>query len=127
MELARAEPAAAAGESTIQVHDTAPHLCRLAPIPVADGERWAYATLHVTVEELTRSTRDVLEVRVDGSRVGKLTPKMSTDVLPAVRFLADEGRIAAVRLLVSGNRAAITARLYVARAHQLADRWFDEV
>lgn len=70
---------------------------------------------------------DVVEVRVDGERVGKLTPKMSGDVLPAVRFLTDRGRVAAARLLVSGNRAAVTVMLYVLRAHQLDDRWFDEV
>jgi collagen type III alpha len=114
-------------ESTIQVHDIASHLDRLAAIPGTDGGRWVYATLHHVIEQLARSTRDIVEVRVNGECVGKLTPKMSGDVLPAVRFLAERGRVAAARLLVSGNRAAVTARLYVARAHQLDDHWFDEV
>lgn len=113
--------------STVQVHDTAPHLDQLAMIPAAEGERWVYATLHHVTEQLPRSTRNVVEVRVDGERVGKLTPKMSGDVLPAVRFLADRGRLAAARVLVSGNRAAVTVTLYVVRAHQLDDLWFDEV
>jgi hypothetical protein len=113
--------------SMIQVHDTAPHLDRLAAIPGTVGERWVYATLHHAIEQLARSTRDIVEVRVDGERVGKLTPKMSGDVLPGVQFLADRGRVAAARLLVSGNRAAVTVRLYVARAYQLDDNWFDEV
>jgi collagen type III alpha len=113
--------------STMQVHDTAPHLDRLATIPALNGERWVHATLHHLTEQLPRSTRDVVEVRVDGERVGKLTPKMSGDVLPAVRFLTDRGRVATARLLVSGNRAAVTVTLYVVRAHQLDDRWFDEV
>jgi hypothetical protein len=86
-----------------------------------------YATLHHAIEQLARSTRDIVEVRVNGERVGKLTPKMSGEVLPAMQFLADRGRVAAARLLVSGNRAAVTVRLYVARAHQLDDHWFDEV
>jgi hypothetical protein len=113
--------------STIQVHNTAPHLDRLASIPGVDGERWVYATLCHVVEQLARSTRDIVEVRVDGGRLGKLTPKMSGEVLPAVQFFAERGRVTAARLLVSGNRAAVTARLYVARAHQLDDHWFDEV
>ncbi|MFC5238071.1 HIRAN domain-containing protein [Pseudonocardia zijingensis] len=112
--------------STIQVQDTAAHLERLAGIAGADGERWAYATLHTAVEQRARSTRELAEVRVDGERVGKLTPKMSDEVLPVVRFLAERGRATASRLLVSGNRAAVSARLYVARAHQIDDRWFDE-
>lgn len=89
--------------STIQVHDTATHLDRLATISAADGERWVYATLHKVTEQLPRSRRDVLEVRVDGARVGKLTPKMSRDVLPAVVYLIDRGCTAAARLLVSGG------------------------
>jgi collagen type III alpha len=113
--------------STIQVHDIAAHLDRLAAIPGVDGERWVYATLHHVVEQLARSTRDVVEVWVDGERVGRLTPKMSGEVLPAVRFLAERGRLTVARLLVSGNRAAVSARLYVARAHQLDDHWFDQV
>ncbi len=67
-----------------------------------------YATLHHVIEQLARSTRDIVEVRVNGEPVGKLTPKMSGDVLPAVRFLAAHGRVTAARLLVSGNRAAVT-------------------
>ncbi|MEN3265383.1 hypothetical protein, partial [Pseudonocardia sp.] len=113
--------------STMQVHDTAPHLDRLATIPALNGERWVHATLHHVTEQLPRSKRDVVEVRIDGERVGKLTPKMSGDVLPAVRFLTDRGRVATARMLVSGNRAAVTVTLYVVRAHQLDDRWFDEV
>jgi hypothetical protein len=113
--------------STIQVHDTAGHLDQLAAIPTGHGERWVIATLHHLHEELARSTRDIVEVRVDGARGGKMTPKMRGDLLPAVRFLADRHRIAAARLLVAGNRAAVTTTLYVGRAHQLEDGWFDEV
>ncbi len=47
--------------------------------------------------------------------------------MPAVRFLADRGRLAVGRLLVTGNRAAVTVALYAVSAHQLDDRWFDEV
>lgn len=111
--------------SRVQVHDTAPHLDRLATLPGPEGARWMYSTLHHVTEQLARSTRDAVEVRVDGERVGKLTPRMSTDVLPAVRFLAERDRSAAARLLVSGNRAAACVALYVVRAHQLEDRWFD--
>jgi collagen type III alpha len=113
--------------STIQVHDTTSRLDQLATIPGTDGEQWVYATLHHVIEQLARATRDIVEVRVNGERVGKLTPKMSGDVLPAVRFLAAHGRVTAARLLVSGNRAAVTRKLYVAHAHQLDDHWFEGV
>jgi hypothetical protein len=111
---------------SIQVHDTAAHLDQLAALPADRAAAWAYATLHHIREQLTRSTRDIVEVRVDGTRVGKLTPKMSGDLLPTVRFLDEQGLAATARLLVTGNRAAVTAALYVVRAHQLADQWFDQ-
>lgn len=52
---------------------------------------------------------------------------MSGDLLPAVRFLADRNRLAAARLLVAGNRAAVTATAYAVRAHQLEESWLDVV
>jgi collagen type III alpha len=113
--------------SSIQVHDTADHLDQLAAIPAGHGERWVFATLHHVTEQLARSTREIVEIRVNGARVGKLTPKMSGDLLPAVRYLTDRHRIAAARLLVAGNRAAVTTTLHVIRAHQLEDGWFDDV
>lgn len=113
--------------SAIQVHDTVAHLERLAAVLTGYGERWVFATLHHVEEQLARSTRDIVEVRVDGARVGKLTPKMSGDMLPAVRFLTGRDRVAAARLLVAGNRAAVTTTVHVMRAHQLDDDWFDQV
>ena len=91
--------------STIQVHDTATHLDRLATISAADGERWVYATLHKVTEQLPRSRRDVLEVRVDGARVGKETPKMSRDVLPAVVYLTVDALPPRAYLCLAGRRA----------------------
>lgn len=111
----------------VQVHDTSRHLDRLSTIPGPEGAHWAYATLHEVTEQLPRSTRAVVEVRVDGERIGKFTPKMSADFAPAVRFLADRGQRTAARLLVTGNRAAVTATVYAVRAHQLDDTWFDEM
>lgn len=111
--------------SAVQVHDTSRHLDRLAKLPGAEGARWVYATLHKVTEQLPRSTRDVVEVRVDGQRVGKLTPKMSGDFAPAVSFLTGNGHQTATRLLVTGNRAAVTVTLYAVRAHQLDDTWFN--
>jgi collagen type III alpha len=37
---------------------------------------------------MARSAREVVEVRVDDARVGQLTPKMSGELLPAIRHLA---------------------------------------
>jgi len=39
------------------------------------GEGWAYATLQEIHEQLTRSTRELIEVRINGRRAGQMTPR----------------------------------------------------
>jgi collagen type III alpha len=91
------------------------------------GEQWAYATLHEVSQQLARSTRTVVEVRLDDQRIGQLTPKMSVDLLAAIRHISELGCSAACRALVKGNRAAAQVTLYVQRSHELEDAWFDDV
>ena len=112
---------------SITVHDTAAHLERLYVLLAERGAAWAYATLHHVREQLARSTRDIVEIHINGRRIGKLTPRMSTELLPVVRYLDRHHFAAAARLLVAGNRAAVTTTLHVVRAHQLDDQWFDDV
>lgn len=91
------------------------------------GEQWVYATLHEVNRQLARSTRTVVEVRLDDQLIGQLTPKMSADLLAAIRHINDLGVTAVGRALVKGNRAAAQVTLYVQRSHQLEDAWFDDV
>jgi hypothetical protein len=63
--------------SAIQVTGEEKYLDALAPFLRPEGECWVYASLHEVVEQLARSTRTVVEVRIDGACVGQLTRKMS--------------------------------------------------
>jgi collagen type III alpha len=65
----------------------------------------------------------LVEVRIDGVRAGQLTPKMSGELLPAVRHLAAQGNVAGARAIVKGNRIKTEVVLYVARAHELPHSW----
>ena len=112
---------------SIQVYGEEKHLNALTPHVGPVGEQWVYVTLHELVEQLPRSTRTVVEVRVDGDRVGQLTPKLSGDLVPALRYLDERGLVAAARGIVKGNRAAVEVTLHVQRAHQLGDAWFEQV
>lgn len=109
----------------IQVTGEENHLDALAHLLRPEGECWAYASLHEVVEQLARTTRTVVEVRIDGAPVGQLTPKMSGEVLPAIRHLAEAGTVAACRAIVKGNRIKTEVVLYVARAHELPGSWLD--
>jgi hypothetical protein len=91
------------------------------------GECWVYATLRETLDEGPRVSKRLAEVRIDGRTVGRLSPKMSGDVLPAVQFLAERGLTTTVRAVVKGNRLRAEVVAYAARAHQLPAEWFDAV
>jgi hypothetical protein len=109
--------------NAIQVTGEEKHLDTLTPMLRPEGECWAHVTLHEVVEQLARSTRSVVEVRIDGARVGQLTPKMSGDLLPAIQHLAELGETAAATAIVKGNRLKVEVVLYVARAHELPESW----
>jgi len=75
------------------------------PVLTADGEGWVHATLHLLHEQLARSVRELVEVRINGVHAGVVTPAMSKKFLPVVRALADQGRLCATPAIVRGKSA----------------------
>jgi collagen type III alpha len=114
-------------DNALQAADEEAHLSTLMPWLRPEGEGWIYLTLHEVVEQAARTTRTVVEVRVNGSVAGKLTPKMSGEYLPAIRLLAEQGTVAAARAIVKGNRIKADIVLHAARANQLSAEWLDKV
>jgi collagen type III alpha len=112
--------------NAIQVAGEEKYLDALVPFLRSEGECWVHVSLHEVVEQLARSTRTVVEVRIDGACVGKLTPKMSSELLPAIRHLEQQGTTAAARAIVKGNRIKAEVVLYVARAHELPESWLND-
>lgn len=113
------------GGNAIQVTGEEAHLAALTPLLSPTGECWVYATLHEVEEQLARSTRTIAEVRLDGAVMGKLTPKMSAELLPAVRHLASQAAATACRAILKGNSLKADVVLYPARANQLPQDWLD--
>lgn len=112
--------------SGIQVTGEEKHLDALAPLLVGAGECWVHATVHELVETGPRSTKTVVEVRIGGEPVGRLTPKMSGELLPAIQHLAGRGATTVVRALVKGNRLKADVVLHCRRSGELDSAWFDE-
>lgn len=113
--------------AAMQVTGEDANMGAIAPHLRPAGESWVYATLCETVEEGARVAKRLAEVRIDGRPVGRLSPKMSGDVLPAVQFLAERGLATGVRAIVKGNRLRAEVVVYAARAHQLPPDWFGVV
>jgi hypothetical protein len=97
----------------------------LAALLGPEGECWAYATLYELIEPVPGGSRSVLEVRLDGAPVGRLTPRMSAELLPAVRLLATNSQVTAARALLKGPQPEVL--LYAARAHELPSSWLGNV
>jgi hypothetical protein len=110
--------------TAIQVAGEENHMPAILPYLNSDGECWVHATVHQIVEEGSRSSKTLAEVRIDGKPVGRLTPKMSSDLLPAVSYLAELGQTTCVRAIVKGNRLKAEVVLYALRAHELPADWF---
>ncbi len=93
------------------------------PVLTADGEGWVHATLHLLHEQLPRSVRELVEVRINGVRAGAMTPAMSKKFLPVVRALADEGQLCATPAIVRGNRLNVDVRVHGTQAADLPQEW----
>lgn len=109
--------------AALQVHKEENHQDVLRRYAVRQGECWVYGTLHPVVEQTARTSRELVEVRVDGHRVGELTPAMSAEFLPIIARLLEQGRETAARLMVKGNEVRTDAVLHAKKSNQLDDAW----
>lgn len=111
--------------NAIQVTGEETYMAALVPLLSSAGESWVHATLHEVVEEKARSTRTLAEVHIEGAVVGRLTPKMSAELLPVVRHLDALGALTVCRTILKGNSLKADVVLYPARANQLSQEWLD--
>ncbi len=109
----------------IQVFGEEKHMATLTPLLSSAGECWIHTTLHEVVEQSARSVKTLVEVRVDGNVVGRLSPAMSEQMLPIVRFLAERRVLTVARAILKGNTLKAEVVLRAARASQIPQSWLD--
>jgi Protein of unknown function (DUF2510) len=91
------------------------------------GQAAALVTLHEVSDQKTRSVRQVVEVRIDGRRVGQLTPAMSDHLLAVVRHAAVGGVTLCCRANVRGNQLKAEVTIYPTKAADLPPAWIAEL
>jgi hypothetical protein len=91
------------------------------------GEGWVHVSLHQITEALARSTREIVEVHLEGKRVGQLAPKMSGEYLPVIDLLERVGMQTVARAIVKGNRLKADVVLYAAKAGELDEQWLQDL
>lgn len=90
------------------------------------GDGIALGTLAVIEGGTVRAPKVLIEIRLDGERVGQLTPASSQHFLPTVRHLESQGLQAAAWIRVKGSVIAAQATIQAAKAHELPADWFAE-
>jgi len=113
--------------NAVQVGGEEQHLSTLAAWTRPEGEGWVYGTLHAIEEKTARAARRIAEVRIDGQRVGQLTPKMSGEWLPVIDLLDQSGTVCGVPVVVKGNALKADVTLYAARAGELTHEFMASV
>lgn len=107
--------------TSVQV--TADHAAQplLAGLVHPEGSAWIYVSLHRYDQVLPRSTRTVVEVRVNGSRVGQMTPRMSSEFLPLLPLLGPVQCVAPG--MIKGNSIKADVTVHAVRASELKPEW----
>lgn len=109
----------------LQVTGEEKHLDALSNFVTPSGDSIAVGTLHaLQVPAPKGATREVAELRLDGERVGQMTPASSVHFLPTIKHLEDQGRLTAVWVRVKGSAVAAQAVLQATKAHELRADWF---
>ena len=109
---------------TVQISGEDMFMDALCPYLCDEGECWVYTTLE-EAEGMTARSKPVTAVLLDGRRVGQLTPKMSEEFLPAIRYLAERNQLTVGRAIVKGNHLKADVTLYAARTGELPSSWLE--
>lgn len=108
----------------VQVTGEEAYLDVLSPVVAGRGEALAYVTLHEFTEERARSSKQLVEVRLDGRRVGQLSPAASEQLLPVIRLADHAGGIPiCAHAVVRGNQLRVEVEVWARKSNEIPDSW----
>lgn len=84
-------------------------------------------TLHGITVEKAGKPLDLVQVRLDGEPVGRFTPATSAKVGPLVSSVERVGGLPVARAAVVGEPTKADVTVYVARARDVPQDWFDSL
>jgi uncharacterized protein DUF2510/HIRAN domain-containing protein len=104
------------------------HMEVLRTFTLGSEPRHVAATLHVIQEP--RRTGDpalVIEVRLDGQRIGVMSKTISEQIHDLVTYVASNGRTPVARAIVKGSDLRADVTVHVARTSEVPQKWLDSV
>lgn len=110
----------------LQVTGEEEHFEQIKPYITGSDVDLVLVTLHRS-EKLLKSgqAREVVEVRLDGQRIGELTPTTSRHFLPTIDHTTARGAEVAAYARVKGSQLGAEVVLQGAKATELPDTWLD--
>lgn len=109
---------------SLQVTGEERHQAVLSNYVSPEGDTLVLGTLAV-IEPARANAKSLVEVRIDGERIGQLTPASSQHFLPTIWHLHAQGATTAAWLRVKGNAIAAQVTIHATRAHELPADWFE--
>ncbi|QXQ11480.1 hypothetical protein [Paeniglutamicibacter sp. Y32M11] len=110
--------------NALQVTGEDKHLQHLFEYVPPGGQCLVVLSLHSLVNTLKNGTiKELVEVRLDGERVGQLTPASSLHFLPTIAHSQDMGKTLGVWSKLKGSGLAVELTVQGARATDLQDAW----
>lgn len=109
--------------SALQVRGEEKHLDALTPWIAEHGEGWVHGELRPVTVQQTRSSKEIVEIFIDGALIGELTPAMSAHFLPAIRHVSERGETLIAKVFLKGNPLKVEAVVHGAKAHELPPDW----
>lgn len=95
----------------------------LAPYLKEQKEALLLGALHARTETLARSTRELVEVSIDGEVIGSLSAVTAKNLMPVLSHLGGRNLSAAAWLRVHGSGIAAEVTLHATKAVDLPDSW----
>ena len=114
--------------NALQVTKEEDHLSHLFEYVPASGLGMVILTMHQQQQTLKNGTvKELVEVRLDGERVGQMTPASSAHFLPTIRHANDMGTVLGVWAKLKGSSLSVELTVQGARATDLSDDWLREM
>ena len=110
----------------LQVTGEDQHFSHLFNYVPKNGEGLVILTLHRLIQTLKNGTeKQLVEVRLDGERVGQLTSATSNHYLPAIDHATGTGKEVGIWAKIKGSGLAAELVIQGARATELSDEWLN--
>lgn len=108
-----------------QVSGEENHMDALAPFIMPGGTNHVCVVLRSVTEIRPRSTAELVQVELNGKRVGRLTDLQSKNLLPLVKYIEARGKLPAARADIVGTALKADVIVMSASASEVSHDWLD--